>query len=182
MGVTMRVTRALRSARKAIDQENRYAASNYASLPVVINRCQGVHMYDCDGKEYFDFLSAYSAVNQGHCHPGIMQAAVEQLQTCHLTSRAFHNDQLGPFDEYVTNLFGFDRVLPMNTGEPWQSYRPRRIQMHLEILARKCRDLNLCRITILWSLKKSSKSRIAPLIWWSRFKAKPVLSFPMRDT
>merc|ERR1712106_1259620 len=99
MGVTMRVTRALRSAGKAIDQENRYAASNYASLPVVINRCQGVHMYDCDGKEYFDFLSAYSAVNQGHCHPGIMQAAVEQLQTCHLT-----------------NLFGFDRVLPMNTG------------------------------------------------------------------
>merc|ERR1712123_467956 len=94
MGVTMRVTRALRSARKAIDQENRYAASNYASLPVVINRCQGVHMYDCDGKEYFDFLSAYSAVNQGHCHPGIMQAAVEQLQTCHLTSRAFHNDKL----------------------------------------------------------------------------------------
>jgi len=73
-------------------------------------------MYDCDGKEYFDFLSAYSAVNQGHCHPGIMQAAVEQLQTCHLTSRAFHNDQLGPFAEYVTNLFGFDRVLPMNTG------------------------------------------------------------------
>ena len=76
----MTVTTNMFSTRKLIDQENRYAASNYASLPVAISRCQGVHVYDCDGKEYFDFLSAYSAVNQGHCHPGIVKVAMEQLQ------------------------------------------------------------------------------------------------------
>ncbi len=99
-----------------IAKENQYGAHNYHPLPVVLERGEGVHVWDVDGKQYYDFLSAYSAVNQGHCHPKIVGAMVKQAQTLTLTSRAFHNDQLGPFEEYVTKYFGFDKVLPMNTG------------------------------------------------------------------
>lgn len=99
-----------------IEKENKYGAHNYHPLPVVLERGEGVHVWDIDGKKYFDFLSAYSAVNQGHCHPKIVGAMVKQAQTLTLTSRAFYNDQLGPFEEFVTKYFNFDKVLPMNTG------------------------------------------------------------------
>jgi len=96
--------------------EDKYGAHNYHPLPAVLAKGKGTKVWDVDGKEYFDFLSAYSAVNQGHCHPKIIGALVEQAQTITLTSRAFHNDCLGPYEKYVTELFGFDKVLPMNTG------------------------------------------------------------------
>ena len=99
-----------------IAKENQYGAHNYHPLPVVLERGEGVYVWDVDGKKYYDFLSAYSAVNQGHCHPKIVGAMVKQAQTLTLTSRAFYNDQLGPYEEYVTKYFGFDKVLPMNTG------------------------------------------------------------------
>ena len=99
-----------------ITKENQYGAHNYHPLPVVLERGEGVCVWDVDGKKYFDFLSAYSAVNQGHCHPKIVGAIVKQAQTLTLTSRAFYNDQLGHYEEYVTKYFGFDKVLPMNTG------------------------------------------------------------------
>ena len=97
-------------------KENQYGAHNYHPLPVVLKRGEGVFVWDLDDKKYFDFLSAYSAVNQGHCHPKIIDAMVQQAQTLTLTSRAFYNDQLGNYEEYITNYFGFDKVLPMNTG------------------------------------------------------------------
>ncbi|MES2543422.1 MAG: ornithine--oxo-acid transaminase [Bacteroidota bacterium] len=96
--------------------ENKYGAHNYHPLPVVLSRGEGVYVWDVDGKKYYDFLSAYSAVNQGHCHPKIVGAMINQAQTLTLTSRAFYNDQLGPYEEYITKYFGFDKVLPMNTG------------------------------------------------------------------
>lgn len=99
-----------------IEKENKYGAHNYHPLPVVLERGEGVFVWDVDGKKYFDFLSAYSAVNQGHCHPKIVGAMVEQAQRLTLTSRAFYNDQLGVYEEYITKYFGFDKVLPMNTG------------------------------------------------------------------
>ncbi|MDQ1166805.1 MULTISPECIES: ornithine--oxo-acid transaminase [unclassified Flavobacterium] len=99
-----------------IEKENRYGAHNYHPLPVVLERGEGVYVWDVDGKKYYDFLSAYSAVNQGHCHPKIVNAMIEQAQKLTLTSRAFYNDKLGNYEEYVTNYFGFDKVLPMNTG------------------------------------------------------------------
>ncbi|WP_264538389.1 ornithine--oxo-acid transaminase [Flavobacterium sp. N1736] len=99
-----------------IEKENKYGAHNYHPLPVVLERGEGVYVWDVDGKKYYDFLSAYSAVNQGHCHPKIVQAMVDQAQKLTLTSRAFYNDKLGNYEEYVTNYFGFDKVLPMNTG------------------------------------------------------------------
>jgi ornithine--oxo-acid transaminase len=99
-----------------IAKENKYGAHNYHPLPVVLQRGEGVYVWDIDEKKYFDFLSAYSAVNQGHCHPKIVNAMIKQAQTLTLTSRAFYNDQLGSYEEYVTNYFGFDKVLPMNTG------------------------------------------------------------------
>lgn len=99
-----------------IEKENRYGAHNYHPLPVVLERGEGVYVWDVDGKKYYDFLSAYSAVNQGHCHPKIVNAIIEQAQKLTLTSRAFYNDKLGNYEEYVTNYFGFDKVLPMNTG------------------------------------------------------------------
>jgi len=99
-----------------IEKENKYGAHNYHPLPVVLDRGEGVYVWDVDGKKYYDFLSAYSAVNQGHCHPKIVGAMVDQAQKLTLTSRAFYNDQLGNYEEYVTNYFGFDKVLPMNTG------------------------------------------------------------------
>lgn len=99
-----------------IEKENKYGAHNYHPLPVVLERGEGVYVWDIDGKKYFDFLSAYSAVNQGHCHPKIVGAMIKQAQTLTLTSRAFYNDQLGPYEEYMTKYFNFDKVLPMNTG------------------------------------------------------------------
>ena len=99
-----------------IAKENNFGAHNYHPLPVVLKKGEGVYVWDMEEKKYFDFLSAYSAVNQGHCHPKIIDALVQQAQTLTLTSRAFYNDQLGNFEEYVTQYFGFDKVLPMNTG------------------------------------------------------------------
>ena len=96
--------------------ENNYGAHNYHPLPVVLAKGEGVHVWDVDNKHYFDFLSAYSAVNQGHCHPKIIGALNDQSQTLTLTSRAFYNDVLGEYEAYVTKTFGFDKVLPMNTG------------------------------------------------------------------
>jgi ornithine--oxo-acid transaminase len=99
-----------------IKREDDYGAHNYAPIPVVLSKGQGVHVWDVDGKHYFDFLSAYSALNQGHNHPKIAQALVDQVTTLSLTSRAFFNDVLGEYEEYITQLFGYDKVLPMNTG------------------------------------------------------------------
>lgn len=103
-------------AQTAIDKEHQYGAHNYHPLPVVLERGEGVHVWDVDGKRYFDFLSAYSAVNQGHCHPRIIEALTQQAQKLTLTSRAFHSNLLGEFEEYMTKLFGFDKVLLMNSG------------------------------------------------------------------
>ena len=99
-----------------IEKENKYGAHNYHPLPVVLEKGEGVYVWDVDGKRYYDFLSAYSAVNQGHCHPKIVKAMIDQARTLTLTSRAFYNDKLGNYEEYVTKYFGFDKVLPMNTG------------------------------------------------------------------
>jgi ornithine--oxo-acid transaminase len=104
------------SFNKYIQLEEKYGAHNYHPLPVVIERGEGVFLWDVDGKKYFDFLSAYSAVNQGHCHPRITKVFVEQAQKLTLTSRAFHNNLLGKYEKYITNFFGYDKVLPMNTG------------------------------------------------------------------
>jgi ornithine--oxo-acid transaminase len=101
---------------KAIELEEKYGAHNYHPLPVVLDKGQGVFVWDVDGKKYYDFLSAYSAVNQGHCHPRIVKAMTDQAQTLTLTSRAFYNSRLGEYEEYVTKYFGFDKVLPMNSG------------------------------------------------------------------
>jgi ornithine--oxo-acid transaminase len=106
----------LTSSDTFIDQEDKYGAHNYHPLPVVLKKGKGVYVYDVDDKKYFDFLSAYSAVNQGHCHPKIIDALIVQSQLLTLTSRAFYNNQLGPYEEYITSYFGYDRVLPMNTG------------------------------------------------------------------
>ena len=104
------------SSKQAIELEDKYGAHNYHPLPVVLSRGEGVFLWDVEGKKYYDFLSAYSAVNQGHCHPRIKDAMIEQVGTLTLTSRAFYNDALGPFEKYITEYFGFDMVLPMNTG------------------------------------------------------------------
>lgn len=96
--------------------EDKHGAHNYHPLPVVLQKGEGVHVWDVDGKRYFDFLSGYSAVNQGHCHPEIVAAFIDQAKKLTLTSRAFYNDQLGEFEKYITSFFGFDKVLPMNTG------------------------------------------------------------------
>ena len=104
------------SSEQAMELEARHGAHNYHPLPVVLTRGEGVYLWDPEGRRYFDFLSAYSAVNQGHCHPKIVAAMVDQAGRLALTSRAFYNDVLGPFEKYITELFGFDKVLPMNAG------------------------------------------------------------------
>ena len=101
---------------KAIHLEDQYGAHDYHPLPVVLAKGKGVFLWDVEGKLYYDFLSAYSAVNQGHCHPKILEAMMQQASTLTLTSRAFFNDALGPYSEYITRLFGYDKMLPMNTG------------------------------------------------------------------
>jgi ornithine--oxo-acid transaminase len=104
------------SSHDLIELEDRYNAHNYHPLPVVLARGEGVHVWDVEGRQYYDFLSAYSAVNQGHCHPRIIAALTEQAQRLTLTSRAFYNNLLGIYAEYMTQYFGYDRILPMNTG------------------------------------------------------------------
>lgn len=99
-----------------IELEHHYGAHNYHPLPVVLEKAEGIYMWDVEGKRYFDFLSAYSAVNQGHCHPRIIQALSEQASQLTLTSRAFHNNRLGEYEKFICGYFGYDRVLPMNTG------------------------------------------------------------------
>lgn len=104
------------ASQKAIDLENKYGAHNYHPLPVVLSRGEGVYVWDVEGKKYYDFLSAYSAVNQGHCHPKIVGAMTEQAKTLTLTSRAFYNDMLGKYEKFACEFFNFDKLLPMNTG------------------------------------------------------------------
>lgn len=104
------------TSKEAIDLENKYGAHNYHPLPVVLSRGEGVYVWDVEGNKYYDFLSAYSAVNQGHCHPKIVNAMTQQAQTLSLTSRAFYNDMLGKYEKYASEYFHFDKLLPMNTG------------------------------------------------------------------
>jgi ornithine--oxo-acid transaminase len=111
-GTTNTITR----TQELIELEDNYGAHNYHPLPVILSKGEGVFVWDVEGKRYYDFLSAYSAVNQGHCHPKIIGALIEQAQKLTLTSRAFYNDSLGEYERYLCNYFGFDRVLPMNTG------------------------------------------------------------------
>jgi ornithine--oxo-acid transaminase len=99
-----------------LELEEKYSAHNYHPIPVVINRGEGVYVWDVEGKRYYDFLSGYSALNHGHCHPKIVQAFIEQAQTLTLTSRAFHNEWFGEYAKFITEFFGYDKVLPMNTG------------------------------------------------------------------
>ena len=99
-----------------MDREAKYGAHNYHPLPVVLEKGEGIYVWDVNGKRYFDFLSAYSAVNQGHSHPKIVEAMTEQAKTLALTSRAFYNNVLGEWEEYITKYFGYDKVLPMNSG------------------------------------------------------------------
>ncbi len=104
------------TAQQYMDREDKFGAHNYHPLPVVLEKGEGIYVWDTDGKKYFDFLSAYSAVNQGHCHPKILKALTDQAQKLTLTSRAFYNNVLGEYEEFVTKYFGYDKVLPMNTG------------------------------------------------------------------
>ncbi len=112
----MKIVESSISSNQAIELEEKYGAHNYHPLPVVLNRGEGVFVWDVEGNRYYDFLSAYSAVNQGHCHPRIINAMMEQAQKLTLTSRAFHNDILGEYEQFMTQLFGYDKLLPMNTG------------------------------------------------------------------
>ena len=110
------ITEATFTSSELMRLEDHYGAHNYHPLPVVLHRGEGVYVWDVEGRKYFDFLSAYSAVNQGHCHPRIIQALKDQAEALTLTSRAFYNDQLGPYEKYVTELFGYDKLLPINSG------------------------------------------------------------------
>ncbi len=112
----MRTDSSLLTSQKAIELEEKFGAHNYHPIPVVLHRGEGVYVWDVDGNRYYDFLSAYSAVNQGHCHPRIVQAMIDQASRLTLTSRAFHNDILGEYEQFMTELFGYDKLLPMNTG------------------------------------------------------------------
>ena len=112
----MKSTNIINSSKNSIELENQYGAHNYHPLPVVLQKGEGVYVWDVEGKKYYDFLSAYSAVNQGHCHPKIINSLKEQAEKLTLTSRAFYNDKLGEYEKFITNYFGFDKVLPMNTG------------------------------------------------------------------
>ncbi len=110
------MTTATLSSKELMALEDKYGAHNYHPLPVVLARGEGVYVWDTEGKRYYDFLSAYSAVNQGHCHPRIINAMVEQAKTLTLTSRAFYNDMLGPYEKFITEYFNYDKVLPINSG------------------------------------------------------------------
>ena len=106
----------MNQSQKYIDLEHKFGAHNYHPLPVVLCKGKGVYVWDVDGKKYFDFLSSYSAVNQGHCHPKIINALKDQADILTLTSRAFYNNTLAEYEQYITDYFGYDKVLPMNTG------------------------------------------------------------------
>jgi ornithine--oxo-acid transaminase len=108
--------KAVTKSQKLIEMEEKHGAHNYHPLPVVLDKGEGVFVWDLEGKKYYDFLSAYSAVNQGHCHPRIINSLIEQSKKLSLTSRAFHNSSLGEYEKFITELFGYDKVLPMNTG------------------------------------------------------------------
>ncbi|MES2734127.1 MAG: ornithine--oxo-acid transaminase [Bacteroidota bacterium] len=110
------ITTLAKAAQQAVELEEKYGAHNYHPLPVVLARGEGVYVWDVEGRRYYDFLSAYSAVNQGHCHPKIVQALIAQAQRLTLTSRAFYNDVLGPYEQFICEYFGYDKVLTMNTG------------------------------------------------------------------
>lgn len=112
----MQSTIAAGKTQQFIEQESKFGAHNYHSIPVVLTKGEGIFVWDVDGKKYFDFLSAYSAVNQGHCHPKIIATLIEQAQKLTLASRAFHTDALAEYSEFITKYFGYDKVLPMNTG------------------------------------------------------------------
>ena len=112
----MSTTTTLSRSEQLIELEERYGAHNYHPLPVVLEKGRGVFVWDVEGKRYYDFLSAYSAVNQGHCHPLIIDVLKNQAEKLTLTSRAFHNNVLGEYEKYITEYFGYDKVLPMNTG------------------------------------------------------------------
>lgn len=114
--IFVRMVEAKENTKHYIDLEDNYGAHNYHPLPVVLERGEGIFVWDVEGKKYFDFLAAYSAVNQGHCHPKIIQALTDQAQVLTLTSRAFHNNVLGEYEKFICEYFGYDRVLPMNTG------------------------------------------------------------------
>src|SRR5204862_3900388 len=103
-------------SRYYLELEEKYGAHNYHPIPVVLERGEGVYVWDIDGKHYYDFLSGYSAINQGHCHPRIIKALMDQTSRLTLTSRAFYNNLLGEYEQYITAYFGYDKVLPMNTG------------------------------------------------------------------
>ena len=106
----------LSPSEEVFEAEDRYGAHNYAPIPVALARGRGVYVWDVEDKQYFDFLSGYSSLNQGHCHPKIVETLKKQADVLCLTSRAFYNDKLGLYERYITNLFGYDKVLPMNTG------------------------------------------------------------------
>lgn len=110
------ITQELMTSTDFIQMEDKYGAHNYHPLPVVLSKGEGIYVWDVEGNKYYDFLSAYSAVNQGHCHPKIISTLTEQAKTLTLTSRAFYNDALGPYEKYITEYFGYDKVLPMNSG------------------------------------------------------------------
>ncbi|MCE3229208.1 MAG: ornithine--oxo-acid transaminase [Bacteroidetes bacterium] len=110
------MTETMTKSETLMELEEHYGAHNYHPIPVVLDRGEGVYVWDVEGKKYFDFLSAYSAVNQGHCHPAIVSATTKQLQKLTLSSRAFYNDSLGEYEKFITKFFGYDKVLPMNTG------------------------------------------------------------------
>ena len=112
----MSATEVVMNTQYYLDLEKKYGAHNYRPLPVVLSRGEGVYLWDVEGKRYYDFLSGYSAVNQGHCHPKIVEALVDQAKKLTLTSRAFYSDQLGAYSKYITDYFGYDKVLPMNSG------------------------------------------------------------------
>ena len=110
------MTETMTKSETLMELEEKYGAHNYHPIPVVLDRGSGIYVWDVEGKKYFDFLSAYSAVNQGHCHPAIVSATTKQLQKLTLSSRAFYNDSLGEYEKFITKFFGYDKVLPMNTG------------------------------------------------------------------
>ena len=158
------------TAQEFIDREARYGAHNYHPLPVVLERGEGIYVWDTDGKKYFDFLSAYSAVNQGHCHPKIVKAMTDQAQKLALTSRAFYNDVLGEWEEFVTRFFGYDKVLRSLTI-------PNRMPDTDLSLPDSSRFLIM--IFRLW--RKHFRILMWPVFCWNRFRGKPVFLCRMKD-
>ena len=138
------------TSEQAMALENQYGAHNYHPLPVVLCKGQGVYVWDVEGKRYYDFLSSYSAVNQGHCHPRIIKALTDQAQTLTLTSRAFYNDKLGVYEKYVTEYFGFEKVLPMNTGaEAVETFTGVPLQLYLfHLIKMRVRTLVLIHLVL----------------------------------